>query len=265
MRLGRLLSTSVGSQFRRNFLKVARANLVAMALPLLATPLLTRLFTPDDYGALAVFSSFLALLSAFCTWRFDWVLPNAKTVTMAANLFAAGVLVLAASCLLVALALPFAGPLLEGTPVGQLGSLLFLLPVALAGAGLRQMFSGWFVYRGDLTAVSRATIVQSAVNVLTGIGTGLAGLGALGLIAATVAAAWAGIGTLIQQAGLHLGASLRNVRPRTLRAAMRRHGRNATWSTLVAIVNALSLSAPILILAYFYLPREVGWYALMHR
>lgn len=266
MSLGRLLSVSTGSRFRKNFVKVARANLIALAMPILATPILTRLFSPEDYSALAVFISVLALLLAFCTWRFDWVLPNARATTMAASVFAAGAIVLVVICLALVLALPFTTlSIFDGTPLGQLGNLLFLLPVALAGGGLRQMFSGWFVRQGDLTAVSHTTVVQSAVNVVAGLGAGVAKLGALGLIVATVIAAWAGTGTLVRQAGRDLASSLRQVSLRSLRAAIQRHGSNASWSTLVAIVNALSLSAPILTLAHFYQPHEVGWYSMMYR
>jgi O-antigen/teichoic acid export membrane protein len=127
------------------------------------------------------------------------------------------------------------------------------------------MFSGWFVRQGDLTAVSRATIAQSAVNVMAGLLAGVARLGAFGLIASSVVAAWAGIGALVRQAGPSTRLALRKVTPRSLSAAVQTHGRNASWSTLVSLVNALSISAPLLLLAYFYLPREVGWYALVNR
>lgn len=262
----RLFSTSIGSQFRRNFLKVARANMIALALPLAATPLMTRLFTPDDYGALAIFSSLLALLLAFCTWRFDWVIPNARTNSMAASLFIAGALILLLTVCLIAALLPLVvASISDATYVGQLGMLLFLLPVALIGSGLRQMLAGWFVRQGDLSAVSRATIAQSTANLIVGIGAGLLRLNAFGLIFAFVVAAWAGIGAMFHHAGNHLASSLRMVTRQSIAIAVRRHGRNASWSTLVAVANAISLSAPVLVLAYYYLPREVGWYALMYR
>lgn len=265
-KLAGIASTSTGSQFRRNFVKVARANVFALALPIAATPIMTRLFMPGDYGVLALFTSTLGLLVAFSTWRFDWVLPNAKTGTMAASLYAAGGLVLLGFCIAVALALlavRLSG--FESVLFRQLEGVIFLLPIMLAGAGLRQMFSGWFVRQGDLSAVSRATIAQSSANTLVGIGAGIAHLGAFGLVAAAVASTWAGIGALFRQAGWDLMANLRRVTPGSLRAAVRRHGRSASWSVLVAVVNALSLSTPILLLAYFYPPREIGWYALMQR
>ena len=60
----RFLSASSGSQFRRNFVRVARANVLALVLPVAATPLLSRLFTPNDFAALAIFT-FLSNWTAF--------------------------------------------------------------------------------------------------------------------------------------------------------------------------------------------------------
>lgn len=265
MRLRDLLSTSTGSQFKRNFLKVARANIVAMALPIAATPLLTRLFSPGDFGALAIFTSVLSLLVAFATWRFDWSLPNAKSMTLAASLVALCVASLLLTSLLLSLGIWFGGRLLLETPLDDLGHALYLLPVALIGIGLRETFSGWFVRYGDLTAVSRATIVQSITNVAASVAAGALSLGTPGLIGASILATWTGIVLLLRQSRDNLLLHMARVSPASLRLAISRHGRNATWSTLVSIVNTVSTNAPIITLAYFYIPHEVGWYALMNR
>src|SRR5690606_33811726 len=45
--------------------------------------------------------------------------------------------------------------------------------------------------------------------------------------------------------------------------AFKRYRREATWSTMVSLLNAASLLAPVLLLSQFYPIREIGWYALM--
>ena len=255
------------SAFRTNFLRIARANLIAIALPLIFTPVLTRFFSPDAYGALATFASIYSVLVAFCTWRFDWAIPNARTSAMTATLFAAGSAVLLIVCTATAVVslLVADGLLPSVSSVARLGWLVLLLPVALCGGGLRLMLTGWFVREGDLTAVGRATISHSAVNSLFSLLTGFGHLESAGLIGSMSASLWAGLGAMAHRAGRRLLAGLRRVSRRRLRAAVRIHGRNASWSTLVAILNALGFSAPILVLAHFYSAGEVGWYALMYR
>jgi O-antigen/teichoic acid export membrane protein len=255
------------SAFRRNFYRIARANLIAIALPLLFTPVLTRLFSPDAYGALATFMSIYSVVLAFCTWRFDWTLPNARTSSMAATLFAAGTGVLAIVCVATAAmsVLVVGRVVFEGSSIARVGWPLLLLPVALCGGGLRLMLTGWFVRDGDLTAVGRATISQSAATSLLNLAAGLGHLESAGLIGSMSVSVWVGLGALAHRAWDRLRAGLGRVTWRRLRAGVRLHGRTASWSALTAMLNALGFSAPILVLGHYYSSREVGWYALMYR
>ena len=88
------------SRFARNVWQVARAQALAQALPVLAAPLLTRLYTPADFGVLALCLSVLGIAQAVGTGRFDWSLPNARSTGMAAAVAACGALVLLPACAL---------------------------------------------------------------------------------------------------------------------------------------------------------------------
>ncbi|MGH3457721.1 lipopolysaccharide biosynthesis protein [Aeromicrobium sp.] len=258
--------STVKPTFRANFSRVARANLIALALPVLAAPILSRLFLPSDFASLAVFVAIAAVIGAFATWRFDWVVPNEPDAVRAKTLFVLGgcVLVFSTLVVLVVLCVAQVAVGLE-TWSAQLGLLLLLLPLLVLAGGLRDLFSGWFVRRGDLTAVSRATVSRSVANVLLSIGSGAARMGATGLIGAAVLSAWAGSYTLARHSGVKLRDALGGVSRLSLRSVLRAHGRTATWSTAVSILNALSLNAPVLVLAVFFSPVQVGWYALINR
>lgn len=259
MRLKALLFPATCSPFRRNFTRVARANLVALLLPLLATPLLTRLYAPADYGLLAVFGAVLALFGAICTGRFDWVMPNAGSRGVAAGLALAGSAVAATATIASAAGVAIACWLAEASP------LWWLLPAAIAGTGARSLLTGWFVRANDLAPTSRATISRSIANVTLSLAGGALQLGSFGLVFATVASTWTGIGTMVRRAGPPLWSAVRRSSLLRVRASMRPHLANASWSTVVSIMNAASLNMPLLLLAIFYDAREVGWYALMLR
>lgn len=51
--------------FVRNTLKLSSSSVILMFLPLLVTPILSRLYTPADYGDWGVFSSVLYIVTAF--------------------------------------------------------------------------------------------------------------------------------------------------------------------------------------------------------
>ena len=253
------------SRFRRNFLSVARANLLAQVILLVAAPILTRLFAPEAFGLAAYFTTALQLLATFCTARYEWSMPNTRNRQSAAALFVASLFAIALTVsltLLVCLRPPALLTAWQGWR--DLGALVYLLPFALIGVGVSQVFQGWFVREGDLTAVSRMKIAQSVGNAGGGVTLGLLGTGALGLILATAGSAWLGITTLALHARRLLG-PLRRLRPRRVLVLARRYLPDALLSSSVSLLNVLSVTAPIVLLAQHYSTLEIGWYAMMLR
>jgi O-antigen/teichoic acid export membrane protein len=266
------------SRFARNALTVARANLLAQALPLLAAPLLTRLYSPADFGTLALFVSALGVVQALSTGRFDWSVPNAKSSTMAAALLVLGgavlVAVIAAMALIGLIGLGWtsvetsssglAGHDLGGALRSLGGWSYALLTCAVLGGGLQQLLQSWHVRSADLAAVGRAKVMQSVANV--GVALAAAPLipGSAGLLLGVLAGAWVGLSTVWRRAQ-GLEAALRRLNRRRLTVAWLRFRREAAWSTLVSAVNTASFAVIPLLLARHWSVAEVGWYALMQR
>ena len=254
------------NNLKRNFFYVARSNIFALALPILALPFLSRLFSPADFGVLAVFSSVVAFTLSFATWRFDWLMPNAKSIFVAANLCVAGSVILVGFAFVLMLVL-FVAPeaVVIFKPLAGRENILWLLPLALLAGGVRQLLGGWRVRMGDLRLVGHASLAQSTSNVAFSISAGLAGLGGLGLIVSSIASTWTGLLILAANAMRSLRRSMCRVSVKTVTLAADRYRSSASWSTLVSLLNASSLNAPVVALAWFYAPQQVGWYALVNR
>ena len=260
----RWLSTSHGSRQRRNFLHISRAMLIAWIFPLAATPVLTRLYTPQDFAALAIFSSMLAVLAGVGSWRFDWMIPNAKNRTEALVLLVIGVAALVCISLLTIVVLWTADGYLNlwhGAEV--LGPIIFLLPVALLGTGIRDLLEAWFVYEADLKLPGRARITQAAVNTGVSLVAGFIALGPVGLIAGLIASAWGGISTMLPPIFFQIQIAGRLTR--TQFASAGRHVVQATFSVGVSLTSTLGQTIVPLLLIEYFSAKEVGWYMLMHR
>ncbi len=264
-RLRGLLSSNRGSMFRQNFMKVAQANVLSQLLLLISAPILTRLFEPSDFAVVALFTAALQIVGCVCTFCFNWSMPNTKTYGAAACLFIAGIVALATTCVVVLTVILWDPPLLaHWKGYHLLGALLLLLPFAVFGHGLQLLFQGWYVREGDLTAVSRTKILQSVGNVTISLVLGFMGAGAAGLVVASVAAVWLGLGVLMRGAGVLL-TRLTRLTAHRVRGVARRFMRQASISTTVSLLNAISSSAAILLLAQVYSATELGWFSFMLR
>jgi O-antigen/teichoic acid export membrane protein len=260
-----LLSTRQGSAFRRNFVLVLRANVLAQIIAVASMPVLSRLYTSGDFGRFAVFSSAASLALSITTLRFDWLIPNSRNVLSASALMVLGLCAIVLTSTIVFIAALLA--VLTLSPVVErfgLGSGALLIPIAMIGAGLVEMLQGWFVRSNDLTAVSRSKISQSYANAGVSVVGGVMGAGGAGLITAFIVSTWTGLGVLARHAR-QFWSSLPRLDARRVLATFVSYRREAGWSTLVSLVNATSLYGTVFVLTAFFTATEVGWYSLMLR
>ena len=253
------------SRFRRNFIVIARANALVQGLSLFATPVLTRLYSPDDFGVAALFSSVLSLFLAFSTLRFEWSIPNAKSKGQAASLILIGFLILLSiSTTLFVLTILFDIRLNILEELEILNSFITLLPLALVGGGLHQLMHAWYIRETQLSAVARSQVTQRIGSTAINLVGGFLDLGALCLVSGTVAAMGLGISILLQQAE-GLKKNLFQLSYKRVWVSFLRFWQESVLSTGVAVANSASLTAIPILLSQNYSATEIGWYALMNR
>ncbi len=260
-----VFSARQGSNFRRNIVYVMRANIIAQAVGLLSAPLLSRLYSAEDFGRFALFSAIVAIAVAVSTGRFDWSIPNAGTAASAASLLLIGMLFLVATSLAAVLATVLAF-MADNAILAQskLGLAVFLIPLAMLGLGLAELFNGWFVRQGDLRTVSHTKIAQGVSNAAVAVLAGLAACGAVGLIGALISSTLIGI-ALFSTNAANLWGCLARTSPIRLAGTFKRYRQEAGLSTAVSLINALSSSVTIFMIAMLFTLQEAGWYALMLR
>ncbi|WP_349290623.1 lipopolysaccharide biosynthesis protein [Crenobacter caeni] len=174
--------------FARNVTLLAGGAALSQLLPLMAAPLLTRLYTPADFGVLAIYTAWLSSLAVLMTARYDMAIVLPREDADAARLM---VLSLALSFALSLVAIPplwLAGDTLAAwAGEASLARLLPWLPLSLWLAGLMQAFTSWNNrhqrYRAN--AGGRLALGGSLVGVQ--LAAGFAGMGATGLVLGQVA------------------------------------------------------------------------------
>ncbi|OED64574.1 hypothetical protein A143_09670 [Vibrio splendidus ZS-139] len=60
-----------GSEFYRNVFLLARGTTIAQALPILISPILTRIYGPEDFGILAIYVALMSILGVISTGRYE--------------------------------------------------------------------------------------------------------------------------------------------------------------------------------------------------
>ncbi len=76
----------ISSEFNRNSLVLVSGTTIAQLLPIIVSPILTRLYSPEDFGVLALFMSLSMILSLLATGRYELSLILPKKDSEAFNL-----------------------------------------------------------------------------------------------------------------------------------------------------------------------------------
>ena len=234
-------------------------NLITAA----SLPVVTRLYTPEQMSVLAVFASILQTLYVSICLRFDIALPMPEADEDAVNLLAIGAsfcVLLSALTGMVLLFVPHAVYAQYGYPL--LADLIWLLPPALALAGLYSLMQMWFVRRKAFGAIARSRLIQSAGSASTQIGLGFAHVGAVGLILGYAFNTGAGsvlLGVRFLRREWDLMKATRLARMRQLFTEYRRF---PVFSAPEALAQTAGWQLPIILIAGFAIGPEAGFLTL---
>lgn len=177
----------LNSEYIRNTLTLVSGNTLAQLIPLLAEPVLTRLFPPEDFGLLALFISISSLFAIVATGRYELAVMLPSKDEDAVNLAGLSFFVTIATSILSLLVVwIFNSPICHILNSPSISSYLYLVPLVVFFTGLTQTLNYWFSRKMNFRKVSIARITQSGTAAGAGIGAGFMRMGPGGLIWAQV-------------------------------------------------------------------------------
>ncbi|CAM5783194.1 lipopolysaccharide biosynthesis protein [Rhizobacter fulvus] len=157
-------------------------SVLAQALPLFLGPLVTRLYTPDQFGHYTAFSAVLANIAVVGCARYEFALPLARDDAEARDLLAL--------CLRVLLGVTLATALGAGLGVLVAGGGFYWLwlPLGVLAGATVQTLTLWATRAQRFPALSASRFVQYGGGAMLQAGFGVAQFGGWGLMAAPVLA-----------------------------------------------------------------------------
>lgn len=250
----------------RNVVIVAGGTATGQALAILVSPILTRLYSPDDFGVLSVYSAILNTLLAIVSLRYEMAIPlpvkDEDAINLVALAFGISLLVSSVTGIVIGI---YGYQLAVWVNVPKLQPYLWLLPFGLFVTGIYQMLSYWAIRKKAFQGLAKTKLNQSFSQSIVQIGLGLLKVGPVGLLLGHLSGQSGGIGTLSTSlfGGKHdliAGVSWRGVR--RVAERYKRFPIILSWS---ALFNTLGQQLPALLLATFYGLDVAGWFAVSER
>lgn len=262
----RLRRTLRHDRFLRRLALLSSGTLVGHGLVVLVSPLLTRLYSPEEFGLLGVFTALSGIVGSSIALRYDFAVPVAGTDEEAAGLVVTALAAVAGLTLALGLVVGRLGPwLAEVTNTPGLVAVLCLLPLSLLLWGGSLPLSFWSIRRDAYRVVAVNRTLRFLAQALAQLGLGLLGAGGPGLVLGLLLGYLASLGHFLRALPAVDRARLRAVRPARVAALAARHWRYPAFSSSSGLLQAASQFLPTILMATLYGPTVAGWFALAQR
>ncbi|WP_418367536.1 lipopolysaccharide biosynthesis protein [Tepidibacillus sp. LV47] len=169
--------------FVRNVLTLMTGTTIAQAIPIAISPILTRLYTPKDFGVLAVFLSVTAMIGVISTGRYELAIMLPNDDKDGANLVVLSLIVDGfVSFFAFFILWFFHAPITRLLNTPEISHWLYMIPISVFLTGLYQSFNYWSNRRKQYKRLARSRVSKSFGTGIFNIGAGLTTTGSFGLI-----------------------------------------------------------------------------------
>ncbi|WP_032870866.1 oligosaccharide flippase family protein [Acinetobacter sp. 1000160] len=244
-------------RFIRNTAVMAGGAAGSQLLLVIATPIITRLYTPQDFGVLAIYIGILALFCVIASFRYEMAIPIPERDEEAIDLVFLSLILVGftalISCLLIgiwgeSIAFFLQEPRLKG--------LFWLLPLGVLFVGTYQILNKYAIREKLFKSVAVTRINQSITILIIQ----LLGykLGAMALILAQSIGQGAGAFTLSKGIVSRLKSSNR----RRIISVAKKYRRFPLYSSWAGLLNTSGAQLPPLAFASLFSSQVAGYYTL---
>ena len=258
----RIFGGASGGVFR-GMVTLALGSGIGRAIGIAAIPVLTRLYTPEDFGVLAVFTALVAILAPLVTLRYVLALPLPRHDGVAMNLLAVSTGLMLGLSALVALALWLGGEtLLKLMSMQALAPWWWLIAGGVLGTATYESLTFWATRRRAYKVIAQTNVTQSAAGAVVKVGLGLLSMQPLGLLVGQVIAQAGGTGRLMRSFLAEFRINWRYISRSRMRKVAWRHRGMPIWRLPSRFLMMYTEKAPIFFISAAFGASISGLYAM---
>ncbi|EEG77496.1 lipopolysaccharide biosynthesis protein [Dethiobacter alkaliphilus] len=256
-------------KFIRNVFTVASGTAAAQGITMLFAPIITRLYGPEAFGVLGVFTSMVAIATPIAALTYPIAIVLPKEDSDAKGLIRLSLYIAVAMSALVALLFIFFGDTVVSVlQIQVLSPYLMLIPLVMVFASGLQVTQQWLIRKKQFAVRAKVAVAQALVVNGTKSGFGLFHpiaatliiIATLGHALHTLMLVWGArivrqdISSEEEQNKKHL--------PTPLRSLAKKYDDFPKYRAPEVFINGISQSLPVLILTAFFGPAAAGFYAI---
>jgi len=259
------IKTQETSLFLKNIMTMVSGNTIAYIIPVILSPLIARLFSPEEFGLFGLYTSIVAIFSVASSLKYELAIMLPEKERNAHSLIVLSLILTLLTSFLVFAGLWFFKGFLINHINSKIESFIFLIPLGVLLAGLSRIFVYW-----NIRLINYKNVVRSRIS-------GAVTAGAVKIISKTLLIFPNGliigqlIGSLSSVILLLSGEVKKNIltfKEITIEgiiANLKEYKNFPKYQSFSVIFNSISQNIPNILLLILFSPAVAGFYALTSR
>ena len=255
--------TLIKSAGVRNFAKLLSANVVAQVIGLIVYPVLTRIYSPEDFGLLNLFLSISGVLVILSTAEYYNAIVLPKKDKEGVEVFYLCVCILLFVVGFTTLSVLFSDEIARLFNTPALANYYWLMPILVLVLGGWNILNYWYVRCARYSSISRYQLSQSTFSAVTKIGFGHFGILQGGMIySIVIAPTIALIISLLTSFRQKVMSCWTRPSWNDIKFVANRYHKFPLYSLPRSFVNMVAGQLPVLLLTPLFGAQYVGWWSM---
>lgn len=243
---------------------VAGGSIIAQGFTMAIMPVLSRLYTPDDFGVASAFASIMSVLIPLSSLRYFLAIALPKTQEYTGAVVNLSFMIQCTYfCIILVIFILFGNTLLVYFNMDIVSDYKMLIPFAVLGASIYEMLTQCAIRAKLFSIIARTKVSQSLSGGFTKVCLGWLGVRPLGLI----------VGTIIGQAGGITSVTLalrkmkffRRIKWFQIKRAALQYRNFPLYAMPTAIINTAGTQIIPLMVFSFYGATVAGYFSMAHQ
>ena len=154
------------NQFLFHVLTLASGTVIAQAIPIIISPILTRIYSPEQFGTFALYMSIAGSIAIISALRYEMSIMLPEKDGDAVNVLSLSLIIVLLISLLTLIGICIIG-FFSSDFFGDSSSMkiwLYIIPLFIIMQGITQIINNWFVRRKDYKLIAIGKVIFSLLT-----------------------------------------------------------------------------------------------------
>lgn len=254
------------SEFARNVIVLMTGTTIAQAIPIAISPILTRLYSPEDFGIFALYMSISTFITVIVTGRYELAIMLPKKDSDAINIVAISLLIATLISLFTVIVIClFNNNIARILNSPSIANWLYFIPLTVLLTGIYQSLNYWNNRKKQYSLLAKNKVYQTTTTGVSNITMGATGNTYGGMIIGSILGQFISTFILFMKFLKYKKFKFSYIKKNKIIVLAKKYKKFPLINSLHAFINILKENSVNIFIALKYSQSTLGYYFFMLR